>query len=60
MDSRHNEELRIELEELLRKQAGLMETRALGTASEPEILDYELRQEVIRDLCTQLGNSRAT
>ena len=56
----HSKEgLRLELVELLRKQNELLESRTLGTASDAEILDYELRQEVIRDLCNELANSRA-
>ena len=59
MNTRSREELRIELVKLLRKQVGLLEARSLGKATEPEILCYELRQEFVCDLCTQLANSRA-
>jgi hypothetical protein len=59
----HNETafeiLRLELEHLLRKQAKLLNARSLGEATDGEILDYELRQEVIHDICQKLANSPA-
>ena len=57
MEGRSNEALRLELTQLLRKQSELLESRSFGSASDAEIIDYELRQEVIRDLCQQLANS---
>jgi len=53
------EPLRLELMELLRKQAEHLNARSLGTATDAEIIDFELRQEVIHDLCKQLANSEA-
>ena len=53
------EELRIELAQLLRKQNELLESRTFGSATEGEILEYELRQEVIHDICRRLANSAA-
>jgi hypothetical protein len=38
------EELRVELNELLRKQREVLESRMLGTASDDDLLDYEMRQ----------------
>ena len=58
MDTRAQESLRIELVQLLRKQKDVLETRTLGTANEGEIVDYELRQDVIHDICQILANSR--
>jgi hypothetical protein len=52
------EALRLELVELLRKQAELT-ARSFGTATDSEILDYELRQEVIHDICQRLANYSA-
>lgn len=53
------DELRLELMELLRKQTEHLNARSLGAATDGEIIDYELRQEVIHDLCNQLANSEA-
>ena len=53
------EELRVELTQLLRKQNELLESRTFGSATETEILEYELRQEVIHDICRRLANSAA-
>jgi len=53
------DELRFELAQLLRKQNELLESRTFGSATESEILEYELRQEVIHDICRRLANSAA-
>jgi hypothetical protein len=42
-----------------RKQAEALESRAFGAANHGEILEYEIRQEVIHEICTQLANSAA-
>jgi len=47
MEGRHQEELRVELNELLHKQHEVLESRMLGTASDSELLEYEIRQEII-------------
>ena len=60
MEGRPNEELRLELTELLRKQRELLDSRRFGSASDAEMMDYELRQEVIHDLCKRLANSVET
>ena len=53
------EELRAELSRLLRKQAEVLESRAFGAANDGDILEYEIRQEVIHEICNQLANSTA-
>jgi hypothetical protein len=57
MKDHHTEELRIELHELLRKQREILESRMLGTANDTELLEYEIRQEVIHELCNVLAHS---
>lgn len=52
-----SEQLRFELHQLLRKQRDVLESRMLGTASDDDLLEYEIRQEIIRDLCNVLANS---
>jgi len=60
MEGRYIEELRGELTELLHKQTEILESRTFGSASETDILEYEIRQEVIHEICNQLANSDAT
>ena len=57
MDTRAQESLRMELVQLLGKQKDILDARTLGTANEGEVVDYELRQEVIHDICQILANS---
>ena len=57
MEGQHREDLRIELNELLHKQHQVLESRMLGTASDSELLEYEIRQEVIHQLCNVLAHS---
>ena len=57
MEGRRTEELRVELTELLRKQNKVLESRMLGSASETELLEFEIRQEVVHELCNQLAHS---
>ena len=54
-----SEQLRFELNQLLRKQRQVLESRMLGTASDDDLLEYEVRQEIIHDLCNVLANSAA-
>lgn len=56
---RRRERLRTELNELLRKQRETLETRILGTASDSELLEYEIRQEIIHQICNELAHSLA-
>ena len=51
------EELESELTELLRKQAEFLELRSLGGATDSEILEYEIRQEIVEQICDQLARS---
>ena len=46
--------LQTELSELLRKQRETLELRMLGTASDGDLLEYEIRQEIIHEMCNQL------
>jgi hypothetical protein len=57
MEDRHSEQLRLELSELLRKQREVLESRMLGSASDDDLLDYEIRQEMIHELCNVLSHS---
>jgi len=54
------EALREELGQLLKKQAEVLESRTFGSATDTEILEYEIRQEIIHEMCNQLANSDAT
>ncbi len=56
MDSNRVEALRNELGQLLRKQTEVLESRTFGAASDDDILEYEVRQEIIHEMCTQLAN----
>ena len=59
MESRHAEELRI-VTQLLHKQTEVLESKILGKATDPEIFEYEIRQELIDQLCEHLAHSSAT
>jgi hypothetical protein len=59
MEHRHIEQMRLELNELLHKQRDVLESRMLGTASDDDLLEYEIRQEVIHELCNVLSQSAA-
>ena len=60
MDNIRTEALRKELGQLLRKQTEVLESRTFGTATDSDILEYEIRQEIIHEMCNQLANSDAT
>ena len=60
MDIDQAEALRKELGELLRKQSEVLESRTFGAATDTDILEYEIRQEIIHEMCNQLANSDAT
>jgi len=53
------EELRTELNQLLKKQTEVLESRTFGAATDTEILEYEIRREIIHDICNELANSVA-
>jgi hypothetical protein len=57
MEDRRTQELRLELNQLLRKQHEVLESRMLGTASDAELLEYEIRQEIVHELCNELSNA---
>lgn len=54
MDARYAERLQTELRDLLQKQRVVLDSRMLGTASDSDLLEYEIRQEIIHELCNQL------
>jgi hypothetical protein len=60
MDSNRTEALRKELGQLLRKQTEVLESRTSGAATDTDILEYEIRQEIIHEMFNQLANSDAT
>jgi hypothetical protein len=60
MDINRAEALRKELGQLLRKQTEVLESRTFGAATDTDILEYEIRQEIIHEMCNQLANSDAT
>jgi hypothetical protein len=59
MENYRVEELRVELGQLLKKQTEVLESRSFGAASDTEILEYEIRQEIIHEICNELANSAA-
>jgi hypothetical protein len=59
MEKHHIEALRGELGELLRKQSDVLEARMLGCASDSDVLEYEIRQEIVHQLCNELAHSAA-
>ncbi|MFZ0296569.1 MAG: hypothetical protein WAL52_23355 [Candidatus Sulfotelmatobacter sp.] len=59
MEIRRLEEKRAELDELLRRQREILESRSFGVASDVEILEYEIRREIIHGICKELANSTA-
>jgi hypothetical protein len=60
MDSNRVEAIRQELGQLLRKQSAVLQSRTFGAATDADILEYEIRQEIIHEMCNQLANSDAT
>jgi hypothetical protein len=59
MEDHRAEELRAELNHLFEKQKEVFESRTFGSAADSDILEYEIRQEVIHEICNQLANSAA-
>jgi len=57
MQSERLDDLRSVLDLLLKKQAEVLELRRLGAATDTELLEFELRQETIHELCNQLAHS---
>jgi hypothetical protein len=59
MENYRAEVLRAELNQLLKRQTEVLESRSFGAATDTEILEYEIRQEIIHDICHELANSVA-
>jgi len=59
MEKYRVDELRAELDELLKQQTEVLESRSFGAATDTEIFEYEIRQEIIHDICNELANSVA-
>ena len=59
METNRVEDLRAELNQLLKKQTEVLESRTFGGATDTELLEYELRQKVIHEICNELANSSA-
>jgi hypothetical protein len=59
MENYRAEELRAELSQLLKQQTEVLESRSFGAATDTEILEYEIRQEIIHEICNELANSAA-
>jgi hypothetical protein len=57
MENYRIDELRSELAQLLKKQAEVLESRSLGAATDTELLEYEIRQEIVHEICNQLAHS---
>jgi len=57
MENSRVDELRAEVSRLLEKQSEVLESRTFGAATDTEILEYEIRREVIQEICDQLANS---
>ena len=59
MERNRAEALRQELGQLLRKQTEVLESRTFGAATDTDLLEYEIRQRIIHEMCNQLANSDA-
>lgn len=57
MENYRVDELRAELDQLLKKQAEVLESRSLGAATDTELLEYEIRQEIVHEICNRLAHS---
>jgi DNA-binding NarL/FixJ family response regulator len=51
-----SEQLRFELQQLLCKQREVLESRMFGTATDDDLIEYEVRQDIIHELCNVLAN----
>ena len=59
METNRIEELRGELSQLLKKQTEVLESRTFGGTTDAELLEYEIGQEIIHEICDQLAHSVA-
>ena len=57
MEDCGKEQLRVQLLDLLGKQHEVLEAQMLGSASDADLLEYEIRQEAIHDMCNELAHS---
>lgn len=53
------DELQSELVQLLKKQSETMQARLLGGVSDVEILEYDIREEIIAEIEERLAHSVA-
>jgi hypothetical protein len=51
--------LRSELNQLLQKQSEILEARVFGGISDAEILEYDIRQEIVCEILERLARSAA-
>jgi hypothetical protein len=59
MENDRIEELRAELGQLLKKQTEVLESRTFGASTDSDILEYEIRQEIIHEICNKLAKTIA-
>jgi hypothetical protein len=57
MANARTDELRADLNRLLKMQTEVLESRTFGAATDTEIVEFEIRREVIQEICKQLANS---
>jgi len=57
MANSRTDELRADLNRLLQKQTEVLESRTFGAATDTDIVEFEIRREVIQELCNQLANA---
>lgn len=57
MENHRADELRAELDQLLKKQVEVLQSRTFGTASDTDLLEYEVRLEIVHEICNELANS---
>jgi hypothetical protein len=60
MRNDHVAKLETDLAEMLKKQADFVESRRFQGATDSEILEYELRQEIVKEMCNQLEHPEET
>jgi hypothetical protein len=53
------EDLRAELKQLRRKQSETLNARIVGDVSDTDLIEYDLRQEIIVDIEERLARSSA-
>jgi len=51
--------LRSELNQLLKKQSEILNARVFGGVSDTEILEYDIREEMITDIQKRLARAKA-